>query len=126
MYIEHTYAAVISGDIPVIVLEHAFEAEIRGDILVNCYKLGKIQRFGLNRRKNSPYFKEKKGYYLFRRNFFVYFSNSLPSTFSYKAPAKKINSRPVDLLSTKLFINASTPIPKCCEPVHSNQNGLHS
>ncbi len=55
----------------------AYEANISGEIPVNHSNLDKIQRFWLDKRKNSPYFKGNMGISQFKRKFSVYFSNSI-------------------------------------------------
>jgi len=47
---------LISGEFPPILKVEAEEADISGDIPVNCPNSAKIQRIGYDNRKNSPYY----------------------------------------------------------------------
>ena len=64
---------LISGKIPAIFINHPYKAKISGDFPVNWHKFDEIQRFGLNKRKNFPYFLKNKGHFQFKRNYSGYF-----------------------------------------------------
>ncbi|PFP29189.1 hypothetical protein COJ96_11785 [Bacillus sp. AFS073361] len=71
-------------------IEEAYEANISGEIPLNCSKKGKIQRFESFRRKNFPYYRENMGIWQYKRKFSAYFSNTVKSTFRYnRAKYKK-------------------------------------
>jgi hypothetical protein len=73
---------IISGEIPANIKIGSLGSNISGEIPTKCSKQDKIQRIGSNKRKNSLYLYENMGIFRFNRNFSVYFSNTVKSTFS--------------------------------------------
>jgi hypothetical protein len=61
------------------------EADISGDIPVNCLNKTNSKDFGYNKRKNSAYFKGNMGIFQFKRKFSAYFPNTVKPTFSFNS-----------------------------------------